>query len=74
MAILVGCYVLIVVLVLILITLCLLTAYDFYKYFKGREDFYAVKCCSSFFQEEDYMKYEKCYNEAIEEFRAANGK
>lgn len=60
-------YALIVGLSFIFLGLSALTAYDINHYLNNREDFLAIKYCKKYFQQEQYVLYEKCYRQIVEQ-------
>ncbi len=62
-------YIIIVALILIIITLGALAVYDFNNYFKNSEDYFAMKCCKKYLNENRIGLYEECYILAKEKLK-----
>lgn len=68
MSILIFFYALIIGLSFIILGLGVVTAYDINHYLNNQEDFLAIKQCKRYFQQEEYILYERCYHQAIKYF------
>lgn len=68
-SILVLSYLLIIGLCFVALVLAGVMAYDLNRYFKNQDDFYAMKVCRPYLEQEKHEMYEKCFQGAVEYFR-----